>query len=358
MNSFASYVLYFYLLVFVAVLFFDIACVFVRKANSYKLKKLEENFENIIKNINIYEISEDHLSFLSRKLKRNSNFIAFSHVLEKMDEKDRIIYLKKLKTVFLKILSHYEKEDIIKQTYFVYTLSKYPYIYNDNWNHLVHYFIKCCISSSIYLRENALHALYVSGIELYVMEAFRQMNYHNIPHHHKLLTDGLIEFCENVGNTNDLVNALKENLKTYNENFQVACVNFFHYQKIECKEFLYKILINEETAKEVKIACIRYFANIQYKPVLPYLYDFILDDKNNFEYAAVASTTLKNYPTKETLKYLIMALRSHNWYVRVNAANSLIEIVNKKDLETLLKIDDRYAREALIYQMSLKESEG
>lgn len=356
MNSLAQNILYIYLIVFLAVLIFDVICVFYRKANNRKLKKLEASIKKKIEDEDIKRVSIQHINFLIKKLKKLNYFLAFTRVVEEMNEKEREVYLKNLKRVFLKILPYYQKEEIIRRTYFVYFLSLHPCIYSDHKNGIIQFLLQSVTSNSVYLRENSLKALYSLGNEEYIKEALYQMNYLNITHHHKLITDGLLKYR---GNVEDLVKMLKEELKDYNENYKVAVINYFSYRKIDCKDIVFEILTSKKEPVEARIAAIRYFANIKYDKVLPILYQFIEEDKSSWEYAAIAAGTLRNYNSKETVEYLVMALKSYNWYVRNNAAASLIRMRSKEKLELIIKnIKDRYAEDALKYQMSLQGNEG
>lgn len=355
MNSLAENILYIYLFVFLSVLGFDVACIFIRKINNKRLKNLEKKIKVFFiknqKQIQSIKIQKK----LIHKIKNINYFIAFSNVIDKMTEKSKHDCLNCLKYTFLNILPHYQKEETIRQTYFVHFLAENPYIYNDNQNNIVNYLIKCTTAPSIYLRENALNALYKIGKVEYIKEALSKMNYLNIYHHHKLITDGLLTF---QGNVKSLAKALTEDFKNYKEDYQVACINYFSYKKIDCKEYLYQVLIDELESKEVRLACIRYFKNNKYEKVVPVLYHFLKNDKLNWEYAAIAASTLSNYENTETTKQLIKALTSYNWYVRNNAAMSL-SVSSNNDILKLIQdnIKDKYAREALIYQMKLQRKE-
>ena len=355
MNSLAENILYLYLIVFISILFFDVFCIFYRKANERKMTKTENKIKNLIDNENIQNLSIKHINKLKSKLKRTNYLISFTNVIERMDNEKREKYLKNLKSLFLYLTPYYEKKEIILQTYYVHFLRNYSFIYSDNNNIIIKYLKDSTISNSIYLRENALKALYNIGNISYIKEVFSNMNYLNINHHHKLITDGLLTFNKDI---NSLSKMLLEELKNYNENFKIACINYFSYKKIECQNDLYNLLKKDNEPKEVKIACIRYFTNVKYKEVVPILYDYLNDIENNWEYAVVAARALGTYESEDTIKVLTDALQSHNWYVRNNAAESLIKISKKENLNKLLnKLKDKYAIDALKYQLQIKGDE-
>lgn len=356
MNSLAENVLYIYLIVFISMLIFDIASIFYKKLSDRNMEHMMKKIKSEIDGELSTKVSSKHIKMLSKKLQRIGYFIAFTRVVDDMEDEVRKRYLTSIKRVFISILPHYEKEETIRQTYFIHFLSQYPYILNDKMTPIITYIIKCTTKDSVYLRENALNTLYSLGKTSYIKEAFYEMNYLSIRHHHKLITDGLLKY---QGDKDELASMLIHELKNYDEEYKVACINYFAYQKIDCKEYIYNILTSPIEYKEVKIACIRYFSRIYYEPVIETLYDLLSDDKNNWEYSAIAATALQTYPNKKTREMLAVSTKSHNWYVRNNAARSLIGMTEKSKIEKLIdSTDDRYAKEALSYQLHLLGGES
>ena len=356
MNSIAENTLYIYLIVFLSMLVFDLVSILYRKVSNKNIKFLVKKLEDQIGSKKLADISSKDMKKLAKNLKKIGYFIAFTNVVDNMPDEKRKKYLTKIKPVFTEILPHYQKEEAIRQTYFIHFLAQYPYLYEKNMDLVLSYIMQCTTEDSVYLRENALNTLYSIGNVSHIKEVFFQMNYLNIKHHHKLITDGLMKY---KGDTKELADMLIEELKNYDENYKVACINYFGYKKIDCKEFIYKILTSKIEYKEVKLACIRYFSNVHYEPVIDTLYELLADDKNNWEYSAIAAITLKKYPGNKTLDALKNAVKSHNWYVRTNAAASLIELTEEKKRKDLIgSMDDRYAQEALSYQLYLLGGEA
>ena len=333
-----------------SVLIFDVVCIFYRKASDLKMKKIEEKIFMLIKQSSDH-IDDKHLRKLSRILKKTSYFISFVHVIQELDEEERINYLSSIKSIFLSLTPYYEKREVIFQTFYVHFLRSYPFIYSENNNVIVKYLKDSTLSSSVYLRENALIALYKTGQVEYLKDVFFNMNYRNVNHHHKLITDGLLMFN---GDVNCLSSMLISEFNNYNENFKIACINYFNYKRVACEEDIYKFLSSNNESKEVRIACIRYFSNIPYEKVIPLLYDFVMDDKDNWEYATVAAYALSSYKSPDTREVLVKALHSHNWYVRNNAASSLIKISRKDYIKKITNsLDDKYAKDAVNYQLHI-----
>lgn len=353
MNTLAENILYIYLIVFVSILFFDVVCIFYRKANDSRIRKIENKLKRMIDKEDISNISSKHKSKLIRKLKRTSYLIAFTNVTESMNKKDKKTYLSNLKPVFLSITPYFEKKEVILKTYFVNFLKENSYIYSDNNNIIIKFLKDSCLSSSIFLRENALNAFYNISNITYLKEIFYNMNYLNIDHNNKLITDGLMKFN---GDEIELSNMLLKEFDNYKENFKVACINYFSYKKVKCEEAIYNLLCDEDELKEVRIACIRYFGSVSYKKVVPILYDLLKNDIE--EYAVVSAYALSNYKSSDTTEVLIQALRSHNWYIRNNAASSLIKVTRIDYIKRIIdKLDDKYAKDALKYQLHLSGKE-
>ncbi len=351
MDSFVK-IMYLFLGVFLLYALFQLFSFLYINYRKIKRKVQQIILKKFMKKEGILYVSLAHENFLLHKLKKMDYFINFVEVTEESEKGKRENYLMNLKPVFEKLISKYEKKKISFQVYFVSFLEKYPIIYNDDWNKIVEYLIQCCSSKSIYLRESALSSLYKIGNESYLEEALRNMNYLKINHPTKLLTDGFIRF---EGSINNFAEMLKENISNYSDSYKISCLEYFSYQKIDFRKGIFQLLSSPEETKEVKLACIRYFANSIYEPVSKMLYELLKEDQDTFEYAAVAANVLKSYPSKETLKHLVEALRSKNWYVRNNAACAIVSFATEKELESLKNFDDKYGREALMYHISMKK---
>lgn len=73
-----------------------------------------------------------------------------------------------------------------------------------------------------------------------------------------------------------------------------------------------------------------------------------------WEYRAVTALTLANYPGAETEAVLKGALCHVNWYVRYNAADTLVAVFGNEEerFADVLEGKDRYAREILLYMLN------
>ena len=83
------------------------------------------------------------------------------------------------------------------------------------------------------------------------------------------------------------------------------------------------MLVKDNESKEVKISCIRYFTNVKYKGVVPLLYEFINDDRNNWEYSVVDLE-------KEAKEGVLEVVEESNLEVASNDARAINSGLNPK----------------------------
>ena len=309
---------------------FNILCVYIRKLNDFSIVKKQKKLQLLINNYNEKK--------LKRKLRHISYLIAFSNC--EIDNKE------KLTTLFNKLTDIYNKKNIIEKTYFVYVLSKFSLAYKND-NKIINFLINNSFSNSLYLSENCLKALYELDNPKYIVKTFLKMNYENCNHHYKLLSDGLLNF---KGDKKELSYMFLDNYNKFNNNFRLAIINYFIRIDIDLTKEMYKILL-EETNKEVKISLLRYFGKHKYDKVKDKLIEFLNDD---YEYAIVSIQSLQNYDGLDVVESLKKSLTSSNWYVRNRAAQGLINRLSKDEINKLLKIDDKYAIDALNYQIEMR----
>ena len=186
-------------------LVFDLVSILYRKVSNKNIEFLVQKLEDQIGSKKPDDISSKDMKKLAKNLKKIGYFIAFTNVVDKMPDDKREKYLTKIKSVFTVILPHYQKEEVIRQTYFIHFLAQYPYLYEKNMDQVLSYIMQCTTEDSVYLRENALNTLYSIGNVSHIKEVFFQMNYLNIKHHHKLITDGLMKY---KGDTKELADML------------------------------------------------------------------------------------------------------------------------------------------------------
>ena len=102
---------------------------------------------------------------------------------------------------------------------------------------------------------------------------------------------------------------------------------------------------------------LRYFQNHIYPPVRELLLKYLVSgEQTDLNMIIVSASVLSHYPSEETRQALRKALHHSNWYVRYNAASSLVYLSKDTSvLEDVLQGEDRYAREILNYMLEKKE---
>lgn len=79
-------------------------------------------------------------------------------------------------------------------------------------------------------------------------------------------------------------------------------------------------------------------------------------DGANVDLAIVSAAVLDRYPGKDTVAALKRALCHRNWYVRYNAASSLVRLgASQAELQDVFEGNDAFARDILQYMLEEKE---
>ena len=353
--------IYAYLAICAAMILFNIACVFVFRRRDKKLVSYSETFiEQVNRQIELPEIDSNHRKYLSEKLGKVNNLMAFDETLEKLyagnPEKIRN-YIGSLAPVFIHLILEYKRKNKLKVAYLLYLIKKYEIFRGQKSVVIADVILEAVQDPSLYCRENALQALYSIGNVEFVIKALMALDEGPYYHNAKLITDGLLTFS---GEKEKLDELLWQTLPRFTTEMQVAILNYFRFSSGRHCEAMMKLLTTPQQNDEICYSCIRYFGKYHYEPALQYLLNFVRGENEiNWEYAAISATSLSAYPSEQTVEVLKGALSSRNWYVRYNAAQSLGALgLDYTDLIDIFEGDDRYAEEMLRYrfdQNKLKE---
>lgn len=210
------------------------------------------------------------------------------------------------------------------------------------------------LDDSVYIRENALKALYSFGNAKKVSKAFELLSERKLYHSEKLLTDGLMAF---KGDARELFDSLMAVFDQLMECFQVSVINALSY----CEDYTYnddfvQRLYKDETSSDIKCSVIRILGKVKGEENKEHLL-FALGKYQNeeaWEPAAVSAGALGRYAEdEEVMKALCIALTSKNWYVRMNSAKSLARIdISQEYIQKVMDGTDKYAKNALEYVMN------
>ena len=350
--------IYAYLAVCASMIAFNIACILVFRRKDRKINSCKINFAEEIKRcIENNGVDEQHIKFLTKKLRRIQNLMAFDKSLEELfpenaDEIKR--YIDGLTPVFVYLSLEYLKKNRLQAAYFPYIIRKYRICSGQNISIMTDTMLALVREPSLYCRQNAMQALNILGDAASVIKALHTIDEYGYYHHAKLISDGLLEFS---GNHKRLSDMLWRDFPAFSEKMQLALLDYFRFSSGEHGERILNLLISANRTDEIAYGCIRYFGKYRYEPAYPYLLDFAENtDEIHWEYTAITATALAGYPCEKTEEVLKGLLHSRNWYVRYNASQSLDKLgCDYTDLIDVFEGEDRYAGEIMRYRFDQKK---
>ena len=304
-------------------------------------------------------VSERHLRFMERRLRRVNGMAAFDAALERLRVRRPELtrsYLTALNGVMLTLAEDYCRRDEIEAAYFPYIIKKYQLLGGADDAPLKEELLKLLNEPSIYCRENTMQALYTSGDAQIIVRALRIIDASSLYYNPKLLADGLLNFN---GDKTELSEALWAAFEDFKVWMQVTILNYFRFSSGAHCERVLALLNDGARDDELRFACLRYFGRYPYEPVYPDLLRYATPSENaRWEYAAIASSVLASYPGAETAAVLKRNLYHPNWYIRFNASKSLEQLgFGYRDLIDVIEGHDRYASEILRYRFDVRELE-
>ncbi len=303
-------------------------------------------------------IPKDNRDYFYARLKNTNNLIAFDNAidllrgewLELVDE-----FLNNNSKMFERLAIYYKRKSDIKRSCFAHMMSKYKLFKNSESDVVPEIMLTFLNSKSVYVRENALKAIYGFGNADNVMRAMRISNLTPSNQNTKLLSDGLLLF---EGDHELLIKKLWKEFNTFDVTLQIAIINYMRMQTADYCEQLYELLTQKSIDNEVKIAVLRYFRRYRYEPARDYLIGLLGETvEEMWELSAVAASTLQNYPCSETEEALLNVLGSPNWYIRFNAADSLLYLgVTLDDFMMMSESKDQYAKQMMTYRWQMNKT--
>lgn len=361
-------VLYIYMATSLAVLLFHIIYIFFDR---FQGKQLERRSLEMVEEIQYQmqrlqdgkNIELNHRVQLERSMRRLEKMRAFEcsvdEVAKQMPAEIVRQYMDALRPVFLHLTERYEKRDDIEQAYFASLIEKFGIDQGHAaYDGLMDFLIQLTIKKDIYVRENALKALYSIGNKEAVLFAWQKMREGQISHHIKLLSDGLLKF---TGNRSELAQLLWDHRAEFDAHLTLSVMQFIRFSTDSFQDVFLKLMQTETEEKELRMEAVRYLRKYPYEPAREKLEYFIwYREYIDWEYAAIAATALAAYPGPDTVYSLKNGLNATNWYVRLNCAEALLEGLNASQKELLDVYDgkDRYAQEVLSYVTQKSKIQG
>ena len=269
-------------------------------------------------------------------------------------------YIKQLSPVFTYLTLEYKKKNEIQTAYFPYIIHKYKVFQGQHIGIVTDTLLELVHSPSLYVRENALQAIYSIGIVECTIKALWILNETNGYHHPKMIADDLLNFS---GDTKQLGEQLWNNFDHFSSQMQRVIVDYFRFSSPDYQERILELLTSQHLDDEISYSCIRYLGKYAYPPAYPVLMDIIEKyQHSHWIYTAITASALANYPGDRTVATLKELLRNPNWYVRYNASQSLMaQGLYYTDMIDVFEGHDRYAGEIMRYrfdQKNIKEKEA
>lgn len=360
----AEILIYAYLAVCAAMIGFNIVCIFAFRIKDKRLNRHSRRFIRIVRQvIEEQDVTDAHCKYLCKKLKKIKYLTAFDMTLEELfaqDPEQTKNYLKQLLSVFTYLTLEYKKKNAIQAAYFPYIVHKYKVFQNQPVGIVVDAMLELVHSPSLYVRENALQAIYSIGDVECVINALWVLDESNYYHHHKMIADGLLNFS---GDANQLGERLWDNFDRYSHRLQRVILDYFRFASPDHQERILKLLTSPSVDNELAYSCIRYLGKYPYPPAYPVLTGIIEKYQHTqWIYTAITASALVGYPGDRTVAILKALLQNPNWYVRSNASQSLMALgLYYTDMIDVLEGQDRYASEIMRYrfdQKNMKEKEA
>ena len=360
----AEGLIYAYLAVCAAMIGFNIVCIFIFRAKDKRLNHYSERFIKIVRQvIEDRTVTEDHCKYLSKKLKKINNLMAFDKTLDDLfaqNPEQTKDYIRQLSSVFTYLTLEYREKSEIQAAYFPYIIKKYKIFQGQPIGIVMDILLELVHSPSLYVRENALQAIYSIGSAECTMNALWILNESTYYHHPKMITDGLLNFS---GDTKQLAERLWDNFDRFSNRMQRVIVDYFRFSSPDHQERILELLTSHGVDDEVAYSCIRYLGKYAYPPAYPVLTDIVEKYQHDqWIYTSITASALSGYPGDRTVAILKELLHSPNWHVRFNASQSLMALgLYYTDMIDVFEGRDRYAGEIMRYrfdQKNMKEKEA
>lgn len=350
--------IYVYMGICVSLLIFNLCYIFVDAANGRQAQNPGRSFLRLQRRVQSFartgQIAAKEHRQNQRVLLSVKRLERFHWSVEKMRRempKEMEAYLAACEGDFRSLALVYQKKDELQKAYFARILELYGIGQDEHYDELKKILVEMACSTSVYTRENALRVLYHSGSTEAVIRAFLQMSRRGVFHYGKLLTDGLLSFC---GDQEALVWELWKCRNQLSSDYVLAVMQFIRMSQGGYEEEFCNFLQEENVDLELRLEALRYFRRYHHPPVYPLLLRLMNGSgEYGWEYQAVTALTLVNYPCAKTEAVLKAALCHRNWYVRYNAAASLVTAFGTDEARfvDVLGGDDRYAKEILGYML-------
>lgn len=353
---------YIYLAVCVSMIVFNLGYVAMYRRGDKMSRRTDSAFCEEIKT-EVFRVekgevvNKEHIKKLCRRCRDIWNLVALDETLTNLETEHKAAvdeYVEQTKEIYISLAVSLKKKEPIQKAHYCYMVKKYGIGHSIQGPDIENFMMELVMSSNLYCRQNALDVLYDSGKTSAVVQAMKFLSEKGHFHHEKFLTEGLLSFN---GSREALIDDLLKNMNYFSSPIKIAIMNFIRFGSGKYCHEMYAIMCNETEEDEMRFSAMRYFGKYKYEPAEGFLKDMAKHpNRQRWEYASIAASSLAAYPGEETISILKECLSNAKWYVRYNAAISLEQLhVSYLDVADILDGNDRYAREALQYRMEMNK---
>ena len=200
---------YVYLAVCLAMIGFNIVCIFLFSHNDKETEESRLYYIDLIKDqFGKAALEDRHRILMLKRLTRVRELTAFDKSLEILYREypdDIKEYLRKMEYVFIALANRYSRRDELQMAYFPYVIARYRLFLGEDLPQINRILVDLLEKPSVYCRENALNAFYSMGVSQNVADALKIIDNSGFYHNKKLLTDGLMSFAGDKNELNELL---------------------------------------------------------------------------------------------------------------------------------------------------------
>lgn len=306
--------------------------------------------------INITCKADNHVfkSSIINRLKKPAELKAFFIELDKRSEEEKHIILLNNKQEIIKCIKKSNNNTLM--AYFAYLISQANIYDNEDLGEIIDYLMELIKGKSVFVRENALKAIYSFKDPMLVNNALRWISDNGVYHNRKLIIDGLNSY---TGDREELCLVLCETIENFRDRYKKCMIMFFSLCKWQgASEKLKKMFAEDNISVDTRCSIVRYFGQVlpnESKDMLLNTLDTysVADDVSP---AIVASSFLGHYEgDKQVVDTLLKHISSSNWYVRMNCAKALVKCkISQVQIDSILNGNDKFAKDALEYMINVK----
>jgi len=252
-----------------------------------------------------------------------------------------------LSGIVIEFIEVYKKKSLYEQAYYAYVISSYEYPKTPRGQFIIE-LMSFLDSHSLYVFSNTMNAFYNFNNVTTLLNAIDKCNERGVFYNSKLFVDGLLTFR---GDKNELADKLIERFDKYTPYMQENIINFLRLASLKKSDFCYRVLVNQTYSEEVQFAIMRYFGKYPNHESKQYFLDILNQQESSWVKVLLSIQSLEKYKTPDVFQTIKTKITDVNWFVRTSAVKYLYtHNMSKEELDEILRMNDKYTNEALLYQ--------